>query len=313
MIYPGHRSQFFKRSILQNKFLYFVLGAALLVVALYFGIGLIGSALGGGKGQVSMDTIREHWTKTDYKKVIEESTVVLNGDPMNFDALLYRGFSYFFQGISQPDFEDKAQMLAASTVDLRRCLVLEPYRQNRDIYFILGKVYYQRGYFFQDLAKEYLLKAWQNGYKSNDLNEYLGRVCFDLGDTKAAIDYFKQAINDDPRDIVLLSLAQAYIAVDDYKTAMDYVNIIIGKSKDAVTIQKARFVRGELLTHQGKGDEAIAEYESILKENPNSADAHFYLGEVYSSKGDTVKARAQWREAYNIDPKHVGAISRLNS
>ena len=271
------------------------------------------SSVGTDSTNVSIDTIRESWTRQDYKKVIEQSSRILLNDPLNFEALLNRGFSYFYQGISQPDFEDRTKLLANATIDLRRAMVVEPFRQNRDIYYILGKVYYHRGYFFQDLAKEYLLKAMQNGYRASDLNEFLGTVSSDLGDTKSAIEYFKQAINDDPRDIVLLSLATAYIAIDDYKTAMNYVNRIITNSKDAVTIQKARFVRGDLLVRQGKADEAIAEYESILKENENSADAHFYLGEVYSAKGDSVKARAEWREAYNIDPKHMGAISRLNS
>ena len=257
--------------------------------------------------------IKASWAAHSYNKVIEKADQVLKLDSFAFQALLFRGFSYFYHGLSQPDYEEKISILTKATVDLRKALVLEPYRQNGDIFYILGKTYYHRGYFYQDLSRDYLKRAVKAGYRATDLNEYLGLVSSDLGDTKAAIEYFKQAINEDPRDIVLLSLATSYVAIDDIVTAMSYVDRIIDSSKDLVIVQKARFVRGDLLTRQGKSDEAIAEYESILKDNPNSADAHFYLGEVYSGKGDSVKARAQWREAYNIDSKHAGAVSRLNS
>jgi tetratricopeptide (TPR) repeat protein len=317
MITPENRTKFLRKSRLRKNILVFavIAGVALAAVAgVYFLVlnnpqGVLLSV----RVQVGEDDIKASWAAQEYAKVIDLSNKMLASDPYDFKALLYRGFSYFYNGLSQPEYEEKASMLARCTADLRKALVIEPYRQNGDIYYILGKAYYLRGYFYQDLSREYLKKAVLAGYRSADLNEYLGLVSSDLGDTKSAIEYFKKAIGEDPRDIVLLSLASAYVAIEDLNTAMGYVDRIIASSKDVVIIQKARFVRGDLLSRLGKTDEAIAEYESILRDNPNSADAHFFLGEVFAAKGDSVKARAQWREAYNIDPKHGGAVSRLNS
>ena len=49
----------------------------------------------------------------------------------------------------------------------------------------------------------------------------------------------------------------------------------------------------------------------ILEENPRSADAHFYLGELFQERGETERARFEWREAFRIDPNHLEAIQRL--
>jgi tetratricopeptide (TPR) repeat protein len=317
MITPENRTKFLRKSRLRKNILVFAVIAGVLIAIIggvviylkYFPQNVISNV----KVSVGENDIKESWAAQEYVKVIEFSDRMLASDPYDFKALLYRGFSYFYNGLSQPEYEEKAAMLAKSTADLRKALVIEPYRPNGDIYYVLGKTYYLRGYFYQDLSREYLRKAVLAGYRASDLNEYLGLVSSDLGDTKSAIEYFKKAIGEDPRDIVLLSLASAYVAIDDLNTAMGYVDRIIASSKDVVIIQKARFVRGDLLSRLGKTDEAVAEYESILRDNPNSADAHFFLGEVFAAKGDSVKARAQWREAYNIDPKHGGAVSRLNS
>jgi Tfp pilus assembly protein PilF len=47
-----------------------------------------------------------------------------------------------------------------------------------------------------------------------------------------------------------------------------------------------------------------------VKIDPQSADAHFFLGEVYAKMNDPVKARAEWRNALIIDPSHYGARLR---
>jgi Tfp pilus assembly protein PilF len=52
------------------------------------------------------------------------------------------------------------------------------------------------------------------------------------------------------------------------------------------------------------------QYMEILKADPNSSDAYYYLGEIYFNMNDPVKARANWRKALMIDPSHYGARLR---
>ena len=48
----------------------------------------------------------------------------------------------------------------------------------------------------------------------------------------------------------------------------------------------------------------------ILAIDPNAADAHYYLGEIYSKMNDPIRARAEWRKALAIDGSHYGARLR---
>ena len=61
------------------------------------------------------------------------------------------------------------------------------------------------------------------------------------------------------------------------------------------------------------GDRAIAQrarYE-LGAVYERAADAHFYLGEIYSQQGDSERALAGWRAARELDPNHRRAIERL--
>ncbi len=68
----------------------------------------------------------------------------------------------------------------------------------------------------------------------------------------------------------------------------------------------------------GRLDEAIAEYERILRLNPSYPLAHYHLGQAYERKGEGEKARAAyeqflriWRDADADIPEVVGAKARL--
>ena len=70
----------------------------------------------------------------------------------------------------------------------------------------------------------------------------------------------------------------------------------------------------------GRVDEAIAEYERILKINPHYPLVHYHLGQAYERKGDTVKAREQyqqflevWQAADADLPEVIEAKQRLSS
>ena len=54
----------------------------------------------------------------------------------------------------------------------------------------------------------------------------------------------------------------------------------------------------------------VAAYNRILALDPNAADAHYYLGEIYLKMTDPVRARSEWRKALLIDPSHYGARLR---
>lgn len=50
----------------------------------------------------------------------------------------------------------------------------------------------------------------------------------------------------------------------------------------------------------GRLDEAIAEYERVLRLNPNYPLAHYHLGQAYARKGDTARARQEYSKFLEI-------------
>jgi tetratricopeptide (TPR) repeat protein len=68
----------------------------------------------------------------------------------------------------------------------------------------------------------------------------------------------------------------------------------------------------------GRLDEAIAEYERLLRLNPHYALAHYHLGQAYERKGERERARAaysrfleSWKSADSDIPEVIAAKTRL--
>ena len=67
-----------------------------------------------------------------------------------------------------------------------------------------------------------------------------------------------------------------------------------------------------LIQNEGNYDDAEAEYNYILQKDENNADAHYGLGLIYESKGDSIKARAEWRKCLKIQFNHPGALKKMS-
>jgi len=263
--------------------------------------------------QISLTDVEQLWNQKDYKQLIDKTSLSLRINPFQFELLLYRGFSHYYFGVNQENVDDRTISLMKCIADLRRAMVLEPYRNNSDIDYILGKSYFAMGYFYHDLARAYILKASANPSMPDDVNEFLGVLYSNLGNASEAINYFNRSLQKKDNDTVKLALAAAYVSTDDLSNATKQIEALIIGSKDPLVVQKARFLRADLLLREQKIDDALKEYLTIVTDDADSADAHFNIGEIYAEKGDMLKARVEWRAAYNLDPKHSGAINRLNS
>jgi cytochrome c-type biogenesis protein CcmH/NrfG len=61
----------------------------------------------------------------------------------------------------------------------------------------------------------------------------------------------------------------------------------------------------------GRTDEAISQFQNILRTNPYSAKAHNYLGIVLVNQGRTDDAISQFQEAIRLKPDLVDARKNL--
>lgn len=317
MTAPNSRDSGIRRSIKPVTIIIVVVAAAALGGIISLGITqgprLFAASPSAQTGQRSLEEVQKLWQEKDYEQVIAACEPTLKLRPLEFDYLLYSGFANFYFGCGQETIETRNQYLFESVAQLRKAMVIEPHRNNNDIRYILGKAYYHLGYFYHDLSHRYLQEALKAGYNAEDLSEFLGMVASSLGKADEAIEHFKRAMNDNNRDAIRLALASAYLSMEKIDDAAMNVNEILASTKDPVIALRARYLRADLYARAGKTDLAMADYQSILKDDPESADAHYYVGEMYFLAGDVVKARAEWRAAVNLNPKHSGALNRLNT
>ena len=81
---------------------------------------------------------------------------------------------------------------------------------------------------------------------------------------------------------------------------------------DQEPYQRIRLVTLEPIDFQEERyDQAKENLTAVLELNERSADAYYWLGNIYEKDGDIISARKEWRRVLNIDPKHIGAIDKL--
>ncbi|PIU83250.1 MAG: hypothetical protein COS68_05050 [Elusimicrobia bacterium CG06_land_8_20_14_3_00_38_11] len=69
---------------------------------------------------------------------------------------------------------------------------------------------------------------------------------------------------------------------------------------------------GKFYFISGKYDEAIAEFEKVIKINPKNADAYFNVGMVKEAKNDSSGAKKMYEKTLEIIPDHKTAKKHLD-
>lgn len=164
-----------------------------------------------------------------------------------------------------------------------------------------------------------LLSALPAAEKQASINKHInsgvdlqGRKLYD-----AAIQEYKLALQADPTNVdVHVNLGTAYQAKEDYDSALAEYKLVLQadpKNEKAQQGMKTAMAakqdkvwadtskQASELFKQGKFDEAIQNYEQLLKINPKDAAAHFDLGCTLQAKKDYDAAISEYRTALSID------------
>lgn len=83
---------------------------------------------------------------------------------------------------------------------------------------------------------------------------------------------------------------------------------LMARAQDQGAIEQAK-----LLEQSGKADDAIALLQSFLQREPNSAEAHNWLGVAYLQKNSLGDAEAEFRQALKLHPGYIRAYNNLGS
>lgn len=255
------------------------------------------------------------WEEGTFDRAFEMSKTALSARPLDYFLLTIHGFSAYQMGIAQITTFDTFAFIDECIWSLRKALLLKNAADDGRVYYVLGKAYSYKGDTYADLAVKYLEKARELSYNAADIPEYLGLAYAAIGDYRSSVEAFSLALGADssnPSDVLLLSIARSYMALEERDAARAYLLRCIEVSPDSKSVLTARLLLAELSRDMGDFENAENQYITILKESGENAEAHYQLGELYSLQGDTTRARSEWRLAYRTDPAHVKARARLN-
>jgi tetratricopeptide (TPR) repeat protein len=120
--------------------------------------------------------------------------------------------------------------------------------------------------------------------------------------------------------LLLITLVPAHAVTDDYQEArklfaqgnyspaLDRVDAFLSKQpKDA----RARFLKGLILTEQGRQSEAIAVFTALTQEFPELPEPYNNLAVLYASQGQDEKARKALEMAIRTHPSYATAHENL--
>ena len=252
------------------------------------------------------------WNDQDYQSVYDNSGLILNKRPLDGTVLALHGFSSYYLFSEQTDSAIAQNFLNDSIISLRNAWYRVTESEKPQIAYILGKSYYQKGYYYADLAIKYLDYAYRAGIHTGDIQEFRGLSAALLGDNASSIAAFTDALSAGSSDLLLFAIAKSYEKINDTEKAKQYLYETIRTTKDDLLVLKCHYELGTIFLIEQKLTEAQEEFDTIIEKEPNSADAHYGLGVIYEAQGDLIRARAEWRKAVKMDPLHVGARAKLN-
>lgn len=264
----------------------------------------------------SLSKVYDAWDAQDYLLVYDMTNEINTAKPYEGTSLAYHGYASFFLGVSSTDTTKSQNYINEAINSLRLSIYSAPEKLKPQIYYMLGKAYFHKDsssayYYYADLTIYYLNMALESGFTAPDIAEYLGLSYAQLSMTVESIAAFSEALENGESDMLLLAIAEQYIKDHQEDKALQYLYRLRAFSDDEQYQIKAGLLLGDIYTNEGKYDEAMTEYQTILEKNPENADAYYGIGIIYELQGDMAKARAEWRNALKKQVNHPGALKKL--
>ena len=268
----------------------------------------------GGQSRNERRQLREFFDSGEFESAYTQSLTMLKGKPLDSFLLTIHGFSAYQLAVAQTNSFDTASYIDDCIWSLRKAKLSRVNQADGRIFYVLGKAYYYKAQGYADLAVHYLEEARSVLFRAADIPEYLGLSYAAVHDYRSSVEAFSIALANDssPSDLLLLSIAKSYLALDEIEPAKAYLLRCIEISRDFKTTSAARLLFANTLIMTGDMSGAEEEYLKAIEEDGENAETHYQLGELYALEGDLTRARAEWRRAIRINPAHNLARSRLN-
>ncbi|HLO45242.1 MAG TPA: tetratricopeptide repeat protein [Leadbetterella sp.] len=135
------------------------------------------------------------------------------------------------------------------------------------------------------MAKQYLMRADNNGFKNADVCRTIGSMYIDEGDYKNALAYLEKAqlfLPKSPRTDWLTALA--YLRTNEFAKALPFAQ---KASKDAPDNLEYLNSYAQALMNLGRFDESNAVFREVIAKDPENWDAYLNISYAHKLKGDT--------------------------
>jgi len=254
------------------------------------------------------------WNDGNFEEAYRFSKNALAENPVDYFLLTINGFSSYQMGISQINNHNTLNYINESIFSLRKAILQKEAAKDGRVFYVLGKAYGYKGAEYADLAVKYLETAQRLGFDAQDIPEYLGLAYAAYGDYRNSVAAFTQAFvpGSPASDNLLLSIARSYMAMGEYNMAFGYLQRCVETSPDSRSVVMSRLLLAEIYVNTEEYENAENQYARILETSGENAEVRFQLGELYNIRGDSTRARSEWRMAYRQDPSHARARARLN-
>jgi len=286
---------------------------AILALVVVFVIPSSAAEMGKNRAKAySKSKILDAWKQGDKASTLDMTRASLETLPLDPFYLSFDGIAAYYASSEKPESDEKQSLLDEAVFSLRKAIVSGgKLPVKAQIEYVLGKAYFQKGLPWYDLAAKYLEKAKTDGYEGKDSEQYLGLSFAGMQNHEEAVKHFESALKQDSTDILILSAAISYKELGNLEKAEEMLAKAITSATDAVVVQKARFMLGDMAMQRGESAKAQSLYQSIIDTDPRSAEAWYRLGLASEALKDPIKARAEWRKATSIDPNHIEARKKL--
>src|SRR5687767_5185846 len=128
------------------------------------------------------------------------------------------------------------------------------------------------------------------------------RFAAHLGSLLVALSFALPVCADDVQEAAKL------LKAGQHKQALDRVNkALAAKPRDP----QARFLKGLILTEQGKSKDAIEIFTQLTKDYPELPEPYNNLAVIYASQGQYDKARAALEQSIRTHPSYATAYENL--
>jgi tetratricopeptide (TPR) repeat protein len=167
-----------------------------------------------------------------------------------------------------------------------------------DLYIIRANILYSQHN--KDAADGVIEKLRANLKDSAEAMLAAGDYYLVRDEKEKALALYQQGLSVDPKNLDLRRhLTEFYVTTGRLNEAAAMNDEILReKPKDVL----AHVAHGRILLAQGKDADAIAELRKQVAEDPESAQAHYYLAQAFRQNSDMAQAKNELQEALRVAP-----------